>query len=102
MKTNLRQEANGRQCTVRLPGICNRNPETTVLAHMNEKSMFGVGMGQKVDDLFGCWACSDCHDAIDHRVKTEYTREELYTERCTAVLRTQNILLKEGKIGVLK
>ena len=102
MSVKLRQEANGRQCTVRLPGICNRNPETTVLAHMNEKSMFGVGMGQKVDDLFACFACSDCHDAIDHRVKTEYTREELYTERYTAVLRTQNILLKEGKIGVLK
>ncbi|VEI70653.1 82 prophage-derived uncharacterized protein ybcO [Serratia quinivorans] len=31
--TNLRKEAKGRDCQVRMPGICNFNPETTVLAH---------------------------------------------------------------------
>ena len=30
---NLRKLAKGRDCQVRLPGICNGNPETVVLAH---------------------------------------------------------------------
>ncbi|MER2105083.1 MAG: nuclease domain-containing protein, partial [Pseudomonas atacamensis] len=30
----LRASANGQECTVRMPGICNHNPETTVLAHL--------------------------------------------------------------------
>ncbi len=30
---NLRKEARGRECQVRIYGICNGNPETTVLAH---------------------------------------------------------------------
>lgn len=29
---NLRKEAKGRECQVRLPGICNGNNETVVLA----------------------------------------------------------------------
>ncbi|TBL26445.1 DUF1364 family protein, partial [Escherichia coli] len=30
---NLRKEARGRECQVRISGICNGKPETTVLAH---------------------------------------------------------------------
>ncbi|HBS0984508.1 DUF1364 family protein, partial [Klebsiella pneumoniae] len=30
---NLRKAARGRECTVRIPGYCNGNPETSVLAH---------------------------------------------------------------------
>ena len=30
---NLRKEARGRECQVRIYGVCNGNPETTVLAH---------------------------------------------------------------------
>ncbi|MGV3346389.1 nuclease domain-containing protein, partial [Enterobacteriaceae bacterium LUAb1] len=31
---NLRKEAKGRECQVRIPGICNGNSETVVLAHL--------------------------------------------------------------------
>jgi len=40
--TNLRKEARGRNCQVRLPGICNGNPETTVLAHYRMAGLNGM------------------------------------------------------------
>lgn len=30
---NLRKEARGRECQIRIPGVCNGNPETVVLTH---------------------------------------------------------------------
>lgn len=97
-KINLRKEAKGRECTVRIPGVCNGNPETTVLAHLNNKGLFGVGTGQKVPDMFGAWACSACHDAIDFRRKTDMGNAELLIMFYEGVFRTQNQLLKEGKL----
>ena len=38
--SKLRKLARDRECQVRIPGICNHNPETTVLAHLG-----GAGMG---------------------------------------------------------
>ncbi|WP_170709125.1 nuclease domain-containing protein, partial [Escherichia coli] len=32
-KIDLRKAARSRACTVRIPGVCNHNPETSVLAH---------------------------------------------------------------------
>ncbi|VDS07538.1 hypothetical protein PARHAE_00715 [Paracoccus haematequi] len=59
-----RQNARGRECTLRLPS-CNGDPQTTVLAHLR---MFGAaGMGQKPDDWFAVFACSACHDSLDRR-----------------------------------
>ncbi|MGY6088709.1 phage protein [Avibacterium paragallinarum] len=93
---NLRKEAKGRECQVRLPGICNFNPETVVLAHYR---MAGInGVGQKPDDIFGAWACSSCHDAADFRVKTSYSRDELRLALAEGVFRTQTILRMEGKL----
>ena len=66
---NLRKAAEGRDCTVRLPGICNWNPETTVLAHIRRGHTAGVG--QKPIDLIAVLACSACHDCIDGRRKSE-------------------------------
>ena len=67
--SKLRNAARGQDCLVRLPGVCNHNPETVVLAHLR---MGGVsGTGQKPPDLVGCWACSACHDVIDQRVPAD-------------------------------
>lgn len=52
---NLRKEARGRECQVRIYGVCNGNPETTVLAHYRMAGICGTGM--KPDDLIGAWAC---------------------------------------------
>lgn len=59
----LRDSARGQPCLVRIPGACNHNTETTVLAHPN-----GGGMGTKKSDLFGAFCCSTCHDYIDGRL----------------------------------
>jgi len=91
---NLRREAKGRGCTVRLPGICNHNSETTVLAHIR---MPGVsGMGIKADDLLGAWACSACHDAIDRRSHTDLERDYVRLAHLEGMARTINELAKEG------
>ncbi len=59
---HLRDSARGQPCLVRLPGICNHDNSTTVLAHLN-----GGGAGTKHSDLMGAFACSSCHDEIDRR-----------------------------------
>jgi hypothetical protein len=62
---NLRKFARDKPCQVRAPGICNFNPETTVLAHIRRGGVAGVG--QKPADIIGVHACSNCHDLIDGR-----------------------------------
>lgn len=92
---NLRKEARGRECQVRIFGVCNDNAETVVLAHFRMNGL--CGMGQKPNDLFGAWACSSCHDEIDRRTRyVEYEVARLH--HAEGVLRTQKILLSEGKI----
>lgn len=92
---NLRKEARGRECQVRIYGICNGNPETTVLAHYRMAGICGTGM--KPDDLIGAWACSACHDEIDRRTMILDNKDaRLY--HLEGVIRTQAVLLKEGKI----
>lgn len=99
MKTNLRKEAKGRECQIRIPGVCNKDNETVVLAHLNNKRLFGVGVGQKVPDMFGAWACSACHVFVDQRdFSFPSQRVEVKEMHMEGVFRTQNILLNEGKI----
>ena len=94
---NLRKLAQGRDCMVRLPGICNHNPETTVLAHFRMAGLCGAGM--KPNDLFGAWACDDCHSEIDRR--TQITdRDFARLAHLEGVLRTQQALILEGVIKV--
>jgi hypothetical protein len=64
---NLRKLAKGQACLLRIPGHCNGNRETVVLAHIRRAS--SGGMGLKPPDLCGVWACSGCHDALDRRVR---------------------------------
>lgn len=94
--SKLRKAARGRECQVRIPSICNWNPETTVLAHYRLAGTCGGAM--KPDDEQGAWACSSCHDAIDSRTKTEYDRETLRLYHAEGVFRTQAILRSEGKL----
>ena len=90
---NLRNAARGRPCMIRLEGICNHNPETTVLAHI---SLPGVsGMGLKADDLLGAWACSSCHDAVDRRSNTDLDRDYVRLAHLEGMVRTIAQLRKE-------
>jgi hypothetical protein len=81
---------------IRLPGICNHNSETTVLAHVR---LAGVsGMGIKADDLLGAWACSACHDAIDRRSHTDLDRDAVRLAHLEGMVRTIAQLRKEGLV----
>lgn len=89
--SRLRKLAAGRDCRIRLPGVCNGNPATTVLAHFR---LIGVsGMATKVPDQLGAWACSDCHTYVD-------THKDCETQLAFAlgVFRTQAALITESYI----
>ena len=85
-KVDLRKQARGRDCQMRIPGICNFNPAGT------------CGTGCKPDDAQGAWGCDACHSAVDGRIKTPYSRDELRLFHAEAVFRTQSILRSEGKL----
>ncbi|SCC39218.1 DUF1364 domain-containing protein [Kosakonia oryziphila] len=93
---DLRKAAHGRECQVRIPGICSGNPETSVLAHYCLAGTCGTGI--KPDDTQAAIACSCCHDVIDGRVKTEYSRDELRLMHAEGVMRTLAIWKKEGLV----
>lgn len=94
--SKLTKSARGRECQVRIPGICNGNPETTVLAHYRLAGT--CGMGIKPHDMLGAWACSSCHDEIDRRTR-RIDADSAALAHLEGVIRTQSILLKEGVIA---
>ncbi|WP_213881227.1 nuclease domain-containing protein [Pseudomonas sp. dw_358] len=89
----LRDSARDQECTLRFYGICNRNPETTVLAHVpcGQK-----GMGMKGPDQMSCFACSDCHDALDGRKRVEVD----FRDVIRAVAETQAFWISKGLMKV--
>lgn len=96
--SKLTESAKGQECLIRVPGVCNYDPSTTVLAHLN-----GGGMGMKHNDLFGSFACSDCHNFVDSRddgvnIVSQKERRLLHVD---GVLRTQEIWLKAKMIKVV-
>ena len=81
---------------VRIPGVCNHNSETVVLAHVR---LTGVsGMGMKAPDILGAWACSSCHDAVDRRNHTDLERDYVRLMHLEGMARTIAQLEKEGLI----
>lgn len=82
----LRREARGQDCMVRLPGVCNHNPETTVLAHYRLAGISGIGM--KSPDTIAAWSCSSCHDAIDRRAHLDLERDYVRLAHAEGVFRT--------------
>ena len=73
--TKLRRSAEGQDCQLRLPHICNFDRTTVVLAHINRGGVGGMGM--KAPDVCGVFACSACHDALDGRQKHPYSKDEM-------------------------
>lgn len=95
--TPIRRAARGEDCLVMIPGVCNRNPETTVLAHSNRLAD-GKGMGLKAPDTAAAFACSCCHDVLDGRrpLPANLTREQLDRGFDAAVVRTHARLREKG------
>jgi hypothetical protein len=97
---NLRKLAKGQDCMIRVPEVCNFNPETTVGCHYRLSGLNGISM--KPDDLFLAWGCSACHDVCDGRQNTKYSHSCIRQWHAEGVLRTQAELLKRGIIHLGK
>ena len=92
MTSKYTKAARGQECQVRIPGVCNFNPETTVFAHLN-----GAGMGMKKRPIHGAFACSECHAAIDGQRKVHaHTRQEIKLMHYEGMERTQSLLIDMG------
>lgn len=94
----LRAFAKGKPCMVRLVGICNFNPETTVLAHLRRANVAGIG--QKPPDTCAVWACSACHDEIDRRSRNR-RMAEIEGDLLDALVRQLAWYDKHEVLGVL-
>lgn len=93
--SKLTNSAKGQECQVRIGGICRFETETVVAAHIRTPE---TGAGQKEPDIFFSYCCGRCHDALDGRVRTGYTRIELEWMHYQGVFRTQKIMLEKGLI----
>mgnify|MGYP000035208037 FL=1 len=96
-KHAIRKSARDEMCTLQIFPHCNNNTETTVLCHLNSSRK---GMALKSLDYFAVYGCSDCHNVIDGRVKTNLTKEDLLQCQFRALERTWNILVEKGLITV--
>jgi len=76
-------------CTLRIPGVCNHNPETVVFAHIDKNK----GIGSKNHDIFGFYCCSDCH-AHDH------IGQVFDIDKLRALMETQLRLYDKGLLKV--
>jgi hypothetical protein len=94
--SKITESAKGEECQVRIPGVCNHNPETVVFAHIN-----GGGMGKKQPDTEGAYCCSACHDELDGRTHNNYeTKDGLALLHHEGAMRTRKILLDKGLIKI--
>ena len=91
----LRDSARDQDCNIRIPGVCNFNPETTVLAHVAKG-----GMGEKGNDYHATFSCSNCHDAIDGRLKTQWSKLDLSDMANDGMRRTQDYWVYVGLMKV--
>jgi hypothetical protein len=97
--SKITESARLEECQIRLAGICNRNPETTVWCHANG-SAAGKGIGMKSHDLLGAYGCSDCHDAYDRRnlgsANRRHNREHIELAFWQGHARSVLILVEKG------
>lgn len=94
----LRESARGEDCTFNAPGVCNHNPETTVLAHLPDESH---GMSRKSDDISSAYVCSNCHDLIDGRAYRKVMDEmNFYWYLKRAMVRTWRRMIEKGLIKI--
>lgn len=97
--SKLTKASRGKTCTVRIPGYCNFNPETTVSAHVSGVR-FGHGTGKKVSDALTADTCSACHDVLDGRVRSQFNKDQLKLMHAEGVMETILRRIEEGLITV--
>jgi len=84
----LNDSAHGKECFVRIPGVCNHDSRTTILARLN---------GGNHDDLFGAFCCADCLEEYDRRTRKQ---EKSFVDLCffQGMQRTQQYWLDNGLV----
>lgn len=97
--TPIRRAARGQDCTLRLPGVCNFDPDTTVLCHSNYLAD-GKGMGLKAPDTAAAFGCAACHDVLDgRRPRPEgFSRLDLEGAFYVGMRSTHQVLARMGLI----
>lgn len=93
--SKITKSAKGEECQIRIPGYCNNNPETVVFCHLG-----GGGMARKSSDIHGAYGCSSCHDSIDGRTITTWTKNQLKVWFYDGLVRTQLKLIEKGLIDL--
>jgi hypothetical protein len=66
--------ARGRQCLLRVPGVCVGGTETTVACHSN-KAAHGKAGARKADDEYSVWGCFGCHGWLDQGKAPMHTKD---------------------------
>lgn len=96
--SKITASAEGQECQVRIPGVCNGDSSTVVWAHAIGLAS-GKGLGMKSPDIMGAYACQRCHDAYDRRIKPHgvlYFRvKECFMD---GHLRSLQILIEKGLV----
>lgn len=90
----LRQSARGQDCTLRIAGVCNYDPETVVLCHFPCEIS-----ASKSTDMSSGFGCSACHDVIDGRVPHEFEPGEKDTYMRRSQNRTHNVWIRMGLLS---
>ncbi len=89
--------AKGQPCTLRFPGICFGDNETTVPAHIRDRHK---GMGVKASDHSIAFACNLCHNYLDigHGTKPRITEASMLRCVIGGMQETWAILIADGII----
>lgn len=90
--SKLRTNARDQSCLVRVPGVCNFDPATTVGAHFRLSGISGMGL--KSPDWLLAFSCSACHAWID-----SHKDPETQLMFACGVFRT---IAKQIELGALK
>ena len=57
-------------------------------------------MALKSEDYFAVYACSNCHDVIDGRMKTDLSEEEILRCQMRGLERTWSKLIEKGLVTI--
>ena len=97
--SKITESARGRECQIRIPGVCNHDTTTVVWCHANG-SAAGKGIGMKSPDLLGAYGCFNCHSVVDGAPATPevYSRSEVRLMFWEGHARSLRILIEEGLV----
>ena len=96
-RVDLTKLARGMPCQIRVPTVCNGNPETTVACHVR---LIGIsGAGYKAPDLLIAFGCSSCHAVVDGQQTSSYDYGARRLMLLEGMARTQVWLAEHGFVS---